>query len=379
MIDVGIDPATGRRKQKKKGGFTTKSDAQDAAALVHVEVTEGTYVEEKSVTFEDFVPVWRAAYAGSGRVKESTLRVRDYEVERLMPFFAKLKMKNITREQYQDALNSLKAEGLADNTLDGIHRTGRMVFKRAVEYQVIRTDPTEYTYVPKTQKTVEELEIEEAEIKYLEKEELALFLETALTQGLEQDYAIFITLAYTGLRAGELCALKYRDIDFVNLTIKVSKTYYNPVNNRRKFKLLPPKTKKARRTIDVEPIVLSAIEDLRTVRDRERARVPDIYFDQDFVFAETGDDLPGYPTYIKKIENRMARLLQIAGLNTDLTPHSLRHTHVSLLAEAGVPLHEIMDRMGHKDDEVTKQVYLHVTKHKKKEASQKFAELLKDL
>lgn len=58
----------------------------------------------------------------------------------------------------------------------------------------------------------------------------------------------------------------------------------------------------------------------------------------------------------------MARLLKIAGLNGQLTPHSLRHTHTSLLAEAGVGLEQIMDRLGHTDDHTTKNVYLHVTK-----------------
>src|SRR4051794_7663050 len=78
-------------------------------------------------------------------------------------------------------------------------------------------------------------------------------------------------------------------------------------------------------------------------------------------------------------ENRMARLLKLAGLNLDLTPHSLRHTHTSLLAEAKVGLEEIMDRLGHCDDETTKNVYLHVTKEMKKEASHKFAQLMRNL
>lgn len=50
----------------------------------------------------------------------------------------------------------------------------------------------------------------------------------------------------------------------------------------------------------------------------------------------------------------MKRLLTIAGLNEELTPHSLRHTHTSLLAEAGVSLEQIMDRLGHSDDKITK-------------------------
>lgn len=75
----------------------------------------------------------------------------------------------------------------------------------------------------------------------------------------------------------------------------------------------------------------------------------------------------------------MRRFLKIAGLNTSLSPHSLRHTHTSLLAEAGVSLEQIMHRLGHSDDETTRNIYLHVTKPKRKEASQKFAELMRNL
>lgn len=87
----------------------------------------------------------------------------------------------------------------------------------------------------------------------------------------------------------------------------------------------------------------------------------------------------GYHEFIKTIQNRMRRLLKLAGLNEASTPHSLRHSHCSLMAEAGGGIHEIMERLGHQDDEVTKRVYLHVTKSMKKEASHKFGELMRGL
>ncbi|MFJ8237871.1 tyrosine-type recombinase/integrase [Ureibacillus sp. NPDC094379] len=59
---------------------------------------------------------------------------------------------------------------------------------------------------------------------------------------------------------------------------------------------------------------------------------------------------------MKTVENRMARLLKLASLSLELTLHSLRHTHTSLLAEAKVGLQEITDRLGHCDDDTTKNV-----------------------
>ena len=110
-----------------------------------------------------------------------------------------------------------------------------------------------------------------------------------------------------------------------------------------------------------------------------RMRYRNKYHDEDFVFAQLDKENPGYPTYIKLIEIRMRRLLKLAGLNKDLTPHSLRHTHTSLLAEVGVSLEAIMERLGHTDDDTTKNVYLHVTKPIKKEAAHKFGELMRSL
>lgn len=75
----------------------------------------------------------------------------------------------------------------------------------------------------------------------------------------------------------------------------------------------------------------------------------------------------------------MRSLLKKTSINKKITPHSLRHIHTSLLAEAGVELLQIMDRLGHTEDATTTQVYLHITKDRKKEASQKFGELMRSL
>ena len=123
---------------------------------------------------------------------------------------------------------------------------------------------------------------------------------------------------------------------------------------------------------------MDELEKHKVSQNEVKTRLRSIYHDENFVFAKT-EKCPGYPELIKFVENRMSRLLKLAQLNDGLTPHSLRHTHTSLLAEAGVGLPEIMDRLGHVDDATTRNVYLHVTKTKKKEASQKFSELMRDL
>ncbi|MBU9723665.1 MULTISPECIES: site-specific integrase [Bacillaceae] len=377
VVDVGIDPLTGKRKQKTRSGFRTHEEAKTAAATFIYELNEGTYVEETVQTFSDFAREWLQIYSESKEVKPGTIRVRLHEIGKLLPYFAQLKLKDITRKMYQDALNDLVAQGYSDRTREGIHQTGRMIFRKALELEVIKKDPTEFAYVKREKKTIEQLEEEEVP-KYLEKEELALFLETAKNAGLELDYLVFLVLAYTGIRVGELVALKWKDIDFLNHTISITKTYYNPNNNTRNYQLVTPKTKKSRRKIVVDEVVINALKKHKEVQKKVMEQIGNDYYNHDFIFAKM-ERQHGYPIVIKTVQNRMARLLALADLNQELTPHSLRHTHTSLLAEAGVSLEQIMDRLGHTDDQITKNVYLHVTQEMKKEASQKFAELMRSL
>lgn len=384
MIDIGKDPRTGKRIQKGKGGFKTKKEAQEAAALLIAELSKGTYVEEKNITFEELSELWINHYSKHGKPKkDGTIRIRRNELNSLLPHFAKLKANEITEVDYQNALIALKngnqgegKEALAYNTLCGVHSTGKMIFKYGKKIGAVKNDPTINAYVPQDIKSVEELENEDYIPKYLEKDELIAFLEAASVHGLENDFEIFNTLAYTGMRVGELCALKESDIIEKENKIRITKTLYNPNNNYREYKLNTPKTKSSIREIDVEPEIIEGFRNLLAIQAIEKAKRPKTYHDAGFIFAKTGQ-YAGYPEVIKTIENRMKRLLKLSGLSQELTPHSLRHTHTSLLAEAGVTLEQIMQRLGHADDKITRRIYLHITKPKRKEASQKFGELMR--
>jgi len=355
-----IDPKTGKRKQKETRGFDTKEQAEAEAKRILAEIQNGTYIEEKDITFKEFAAQWMKMYEKSGKVKQSTIDIRKARLKLLEKRFEQIKMKDITKLMYQEFLNDL-SEKYARKTVASTHEVGSLIFKKAVELEVIAKDITEYAEVPRKIATIEELE-EASEIpRYLEKDELARFLKVAKKSDRPLDYPIFLTLAYTGMRVGELRALKWRDINFKEQTISITKTMYHDTPQ-------PPKTKSSHRTIDVDRIVLDVLD-----RIKKRQKIVKLdHKENDLIFSR-GDNKPVLHNTILK---RMKSLLRRAGLPDHLTPHSLRHTHTSLLAEAGVSLEVIQNRLGHQDDKITRSIYLHVTKPKKKEASQKFAELL---
>lgn len=373
-----IDPVTGKRKQKETRGFETKAEAEAEAKRILAEIEKGIYVDEKNITFAEFVPEFLKLYQATGKAKSGSVRVRKTRCNTLQNYFQNIRMKDITIKMYQDMLIELSKK-YSKETIISIHATGRMLFRKANELGIIKTNPAARAEIPTTQKTVEEIESSEAVPEFMEKDELTKFLKAIPEHSLDfQDYPIFVVLAYTGIRVGELCALKWSDLDIKNKTLSITKTIDNEKNNTREYKLVPPKTKSSIRVVEISDTVLHALNEQRKNQNIMKMEHRDTYHDADFIFTKNNARYGyyGYPFMQKDIGSRMKRLLKITGLNSELSPHSLRHTHTSLLAAAGVSLETIQDRLGHKNDDMTRSVYLHVTKELKREASQKFEELM---
>ncbi len=137
--------------------------------------------------------------------------------------------------------------------------------------------------------------------------------------------------------------------------------------------MLPPKTETSNRTLYIDDDLAKELRMHKARQSELRLKIPSWH--DDFVITKVMN-YPGYPETPKQIGFTMQRIIRCNNLK-DLSPHSLRHTHASLLSEAGVGLEEIMERLGHKDDDITRNIYLHVTQDVKKEAPQKFSKLMR--
>jgi integrase len=376
-VDIGLDPKTGERRQKSKGGFKTRKEAEDAVAALITDVKQGTFIKESNILFKDFAEQWLPMYIERTCPKPGTVRLRKYGINKLLPYLAHIKLKNVSEEMFQGALDDLKANNLAKSTLEGILATGKMIFDMAVHKKLIREDPVKKAYIKKDPKVIKETNEDDQKDQdedlpnYFEKEELKVFLDAAKKNGLFMDDLIFTMLAYTGMRVGELVVLKWKDIDITKRTVRINKTYYNEYNNIANYKLVLPKTEKSKRKIVVSNLVIELLKKHKEEQEKVTARLWDSYNNKGFIFTNVKCH-HGLPILTKLVENRMKRLLKLANLNTKLSPHSLRHTHTSLLAAAGVKLEDIKDRLGHFDDSITRKIYLHVTDPVKREASDKF-------
>ncbi|GIO84598.1 site-specific integrase [Paenibacillus faecis] len=364
------DPVTGKRRQIPRRG-DTKKEALDRAQKVLDELTKNGIDERKvkKLTFEEVAWEWLKTYS-KGKVKPGTIRIREKEIKILLRYIAKVKIDKVTHRQHQNILNDLDDKDYARTTIEGVHVTANMIMKYAIKYKMRIDNPCTGAVIPEKILTVEEIENTSIEDKFLEKNELTEFLEAVFLYGMPMDLERFYLLAFSGMRSGELCALKWTDVNFITNQIRITKTLYNENNNMVEYKLVPPKTKGSIRSVDIDESVMKLLMDYKEQQQKimaESKKLNPEFHDANFVFCRDN----GYPFIQKTILNRMERLLKKTSIKKEATPHIFRHTHISMLAEAGVDLKTIMKRVGHDDPETTLRIYTHVTEKMRMDANEK--------
>lgn len=370
------DPATGKRRQVQRRGKTQKEAKKRVEQAIR-SLTEDKIDQAvgKKVTFEMAANHWLEVYSLTG-VKSSTIRLRKKEMKILNRYLAKSPIADITHAQYQRVINDI-APDYARTTVQGVNTCAGMIFRQAIKDKLIKDNPQDGVVIPKRRKTIEEIETDPVEEKYLEREEIEDFLGAVREHGLDLDLEWFYLLAFSGMRSGELLALKWSDVDFKTNEIRITKTLYNEDNNMKKYELTPPKTEGSIRTITMEKEIMDLLKSHRRrqqkIKMKYRHEIEE-YHDANFIFARTN----GYPYIHKNIIIRMNRLLEFTEITKKATPHIFRHTHISMLTEAGVDLATIMERVGHEDIKTTMKIYTHVTNKMKQDASEKVKFLYED-
>ncbi|WP_257219365.1 site-specific integrase [Paenibacillus sp. LK1] len=322
---------------------------------------------------------WFRVYS-KGKVKKRSIITRRVEIKNLNKHFAKRKISGITHKDFQECLYQLFEQGYSFNTISGIKTTANMIFKYAIKNKYILDNPTTDSIIPVKMLTVAEIENKDqlVEEKYLDRVELINFFNVINVYGIYLDKEIFNLLAFSGFRSGELCALKWPDIDFEANHIRITKTLH--AKSFIDYELTPPKTTSSIRVVPIDESIMLMLKELQQQSNNsylQQKKLYKHYHDQNFVFRKP----EGYPVHQKYILTRMQQLMKKTTIKKHATPNIFRHTYISMLAEAGVDLKTIMQRMGHRDEKITLGIYTHVTQKMQNNADQKlkkhFAEVLK--
>ena len=207
-----------------------------------------------------------------------------------------------------------------------------------------------YRLISKLDLFADQTQDENIQDKYLEPDEITMLLKYMQEQNMWHWYYVTKFLVLTGLRFGELAALKDMDVNLSTLNIHIDKTY-DSIN----MIVTTPKTDHSIRDIHIQPELQILVKQIRLWRKEVMSErkisttlfLPDICTGSFVSYA-------AYDNYLKDKSRSV--------LNHQISPHKLRHTHASLLAANGMTPEQIARRLGHSRSDVTKEIYIHVTK-----------------
>lgn len=191
--------------------------------------------------------------------------------------------------------------------------------------------------------------------KYLERSECKMLLES---MNIEMWKNLTELLILTGCRIGEALALNEDDIDLTRRTITINKTI-NPTSKE----ITTPKTAASVRTIHMTPALVALTRAVLASNRRNRKL---LYLDHTPLFFDLQGGYAGYEAYRMYLRRRSIQVL-----GRVITPHVLRHTHASLLAEQGLTIDEIKMQLGHDNSKVTEQIYVHITENRRQQLNNK--------
>lgn len=300
----------------------------------------------ESITFEEIYKLFYKSWEQT--VKESTkhnCKSIDKKMKEVIP--SDTLLANLDRRFLQEAIDKvIKTNGhIAAKKIR--HRL-RGIFKYAVQYSYIENNEVDYTTIPQKPKTLEDLE--KKRNNFLTMDEIKALVKVLNSREYHQKYAdMVIVLSLTGMRYGELSALQLKNIDFQNNKIEITGNF-DSVN---KIKTLP-KTTNSIRTIKASKTVMEAIQ-------RQIARLSERFqplTSNDYIFCF---EKWNQPTTIACFIQILKKYGKEAGIDKNLTSHIFRHSHISFLAESGLPIKSIMDRVGHSNAKMTLEIYSHTT------------------
>lgn len=248
---------------------------------------------------------------------------------------------------------------LSGKTMLHYHRFISSMLETAVHWQMIPENPCNRIKAPKS---------DTAETKYLDEAETA-----RLIQALDDEPPIYRTavllLLNTGLRRGELCALRWGDLDFEKGTLQIrqSATYLAG----KGIVVDAPKTQASSRVIRIPASCLPMLRQYRAVQLEARLAVGDQWEDNDFIFTAWNGTALRPDTLTKWFRKFIDR-----NELPPITLHGLRHTNATLLIAAGINLRTVSGRLGHSRAATTANIYAHAIQSADAAAAEAIDDLL---
>lgn len=358
---LGINPQTGKKKVTRRNGFKTKREAELELSRLQSKFEVQPTASQNNITFSEVYDQWYQTYINTVRVS-TYARTQAMFDNHIIPAFGDKKIRTITIDDVQRAVNKWFKIAPASGYKRWYQYTCNVIDFAIKRQYMTGNNPAKAITLPKRK-----IDPGDKPDNFWDREQLNKFM--TLVQG-EEQYTLFRTLAYSGLRRGECLALTWKDVNFESGEIRVNKTLTQ--GERGETIVQPPKTRAGYRSVPLD-------EETLTVLKKWRKRQMSAFFkmgvnaksNEQLIFANRKN---GYHSL-----NTPAKWMHSYIDNSDLKPitvHGLRKTYCTALVSAGLPIKEIQRRMGHDDIQTTLDVYSFVTKDEIKKATEKFEQYI---
>lgn len=402
----------GKRKHISKAGFKTKKEAEIAGTKAMAEYNNaGLHFEPAEISVSDYLDYWLDNYCKMNIADSTYTAYKNIINKHLKPRLGHYKLKAVTTLALQEQINDIAVkQAFTKSFMKNILKVLKGSFKYAyVTARLIQTNPAEYVALPNLSP-----DADAEEIIILTKENVNRILERFKNS--PNTYYAILTAYYTGLRVSEVYGLTWDCVDFEKKQITINKIAKKiekdgkVSDGKRKRGIRGKsttrwyfgacKTSSSYRTIDIGDTLLNALKEYKAWQEKNEEEYANLYTthylkdeitetnrkvkriisvqDMDFeiplertypVFIKENGTFQGADTikYASKVIN--------CELGIDFNFHALRHTHATMLIEAGVPVKAVSDRLGHGNIRTTLETYVHTTDSMKVEVVDKFETL----
>ncbi|HSZ70211.1 MAG TPA: tyrosine-type recombinase/integrase [Solirubrobacteraceae bacterium] len=349
------DVATGERRQRSRGGFATRRDAQRHLAGVVVAVNEGSYSEPSKQPLGRFlVEEWLPAVKSTVRPLTYTNYAARVRSVTKYPIAA-VPLRALSGGHLTALYGELERDGLSVGTRRFTHSVLRRALNDAVRWGKLTRNPAAAADPPAASRS---------KVRAWSDRELRTFL--AHVEG-DRLQGLWRLAATTGMRRGELLGLTWRHLDLDGARLRVEQQLL-PTAGGLTFG--PPKSARSERTVALDAGTADALRHHRATQQLERELAGDVYRDGDLVFCNE----IGEPVHPQALTAMFTSLRKAAGIPSG-SLHVLRHTAATIALTRGIPLHVVAGRLGDRAETLLA-TYAHLLPHSDEVAAETIAAVL---